>query len=113
MDITSFLTSLNGKVKIETSDWFPINIGFGRNTFNVSNSFPSEGPLFHTTLNFPVLEKTVIIEPIILKVDFCEGESLIIGSPELPVRFESTHRLIGKNVQISHSSWHFPHKYTV
>lgn len=112
-DVTSYLASQNGKAKIKTKAWHPIKLGYGRNTFDVSNSVTPEGMLFNTTINFPIREKTIVLDPIILKVEFCEGKTLLIGSPVVPARVESFHGLNSKNIQIIHSSWHFPHEYTL
>lgn len=111
-DVTSFLASQTGKVKIIASAWHKIDFSPGSASLEISNQKTPSGYEYRTNLNCKLKKWDRDIWPAIVKVEFCEGEALIIGSLDLPVHFERGLGLIIKRLEINHSSWHFPYEYT-
>lgn len=112
-DVSSFLASPSGKVKITASAWHNIDFSPGSANLEITNQKTPSGDEYRTILNCKLKKWDRDIWPAIVKVEFCEGEALIIGSPDLPVHFERDLGLITKRLEINHSSWHFPYEYTL
>lgn len=112
-DVTSFLASQSGKVKITASAWHEIEFSPGSASLEINNQRTPSGYEYRTNLSCKLKKWDKEIWPAIVKIEFCEGEALIIGSPDLPVHFERDLGLINKRLEINHSSWHFPYEYTL
>lgn len=75
----------------------------------VSESVTKAGRLYES--NFSVLLENKLLNKnlLIVRISFNDGaEPMIIGDPDLPVRFTESHDIKAKTLTFSHSSWHYP-----
>ncbi|HLT41736.1 MAG TPA: hypothetical protein VKZ95_03450 [Sphingobacteriaceae bacterium] len=107
-DITLYRNSQSGKAVIETNVWTEIKKGVAPSMLNINKQETEDGSLYTTDMSFNLLETINEPSPVVLKVSFCDNETMLLGSPELPIYLTEMNQLIGKNVNISHRSWHYP-----
>lgn len=101
-------TSVLGNVKIDTSNWQKIDKSPAPSTFSIRESVTTAGRQYASEISIALKEPLIVQEPVILKVEFCDSETIIVGSVELPVQIESSIQLISKKLDISYKSWHYP-----
>ena len=106
-------TDVFGEVTIDTTQWQKINRSPAPATLTVAKRKTTAGDEFTSDISIALREPVIVPEPVVLRIDLCDGESLIVGSPELPVFIESNIQLISKQLSISHKSWHYPLTYIV
>lgn len=63
--------------------------------------------------NFSVLLDTKVMNKnlLIVRISFDDGsQPMIIGDPDLPVRFLESHEPKSKTLSFVHTSWHYPYR---
>lgn len=77
----------------------------------VREEFGKAGRSWET--NFSVLLDTKVMNKnlLIVRVSFDDGsQPMIIGDPDLPVRFLESHDPRSKTLSFVHTSWHYPYR---
>jgi hypothetical protein len=80
----------------------------------VTENFGKAGRSYES--NFSVLLDTKVMNKnlLIVRVSFDDGtEPMIIGDPDLPVRFLEAHDPKSKSLSFLHTSWHYPYRQAV
>lgn len=80
----------------------------------VTEDFGKAGRSYES--NFSVLLDTKVMNKnlLLVRVSFDDGsQPMIIGDPDLPVRFIESHDPISKTLSFTHISWHYPFREAV
>lgn len=108
--VQSYNFNLSGSVKLEVTEWEPVNFIKGSPGFTIEDGYTKSGKQFTSSLSINLKESFPDPGPVMIRIEFQSGNILIIGDPDLPVRFETSESLLQKNLKISHKSWHYPYK---
>lgn len=108
--IQSFNPSTSGNVRIATAVWKPVDYVIGSAGFTINEDKDKNGETYISNLSVNLRSSMADPGPVLVKIEFDSGEVIIIGEPDLPVRFEKNNSLTQKNLKIQHKSWHYPYK---
>lgn len=90
---------------------FPIYVASGDMTTSDKND--KAGKLYTVNISARLKEEVNIKELVIIKVNLCDGSSLIIGAPNIPVDLNQSSTLYLSTLSISYTGINPPLKYTV
>ncbi|MGJ1417183.1 hypothetical protein [Sphingobacterium multivorum] len=84
----------------------PMHIASGEYTY--SSKQDKSGRLHTITISARLKEEFDSPELIIVKVNFCNGTNVIVGSPDIPVDISDNNTLFLSTISISHNTSHAP-----
>lgn len=90
---------------------FPIYVASGDMTTSDKND--KAGKLYTVNISARLKEEVNIKELVIIKLNLCDGSSLIIGAPDIPVDLNQSSTLYLSTLSISYTGINPPLKYTV
>lgn len=107
-DVIRYIDNHDGTATLETSQLttLPIYPGSARMTVSVDHIDGVEQFSTQITARLKEIIPTRCVG--ILVVEVCEDATYIIGTDDLPVRFQTTYSTTSKNLQISHQNTHIP-----
>lgn len=77
----------------------------------VNETVTKAGRLYESNFSALLHNKLLNKNLLIIRISFDDGsDPMIIGDPDLPVRFLESHDIKAKSLNFSHSSWHYPFK---
>lgn len=112
-EIISFNPGPSGSVRIEVAEWKQLEFVIGTISFSVKDDQTKSGLQYTASLSGNLKLNIINPGPVIIKLQFDSGDSLVIGETDLPVRMELTQSLSQKSMKIQHKSWHYPYKVIV
>lgn len=84
----------------------PMHVASGEYTHS---SKPDKSGRLHTiTISARLKDHVEAPELIIIKINFCDGTNVIVGSPDIPVDLSDNNTLFLNTISISHNSSHAP-----
>lgn len=84
----------------------PLHITSGE--YSHSSKSDKSGTIHTITINARLREHISLPELLIIKVNFCDGSNVVIGSPDIPVEISSSNTLYLNTISISHNTSHNP-----
>lgn len=84
----------------------PMHVASGEYTH--SSKQDKSGRLHTITISARLKDHVDAPELIIVKVKFCDGTNVIVGSPDIPVDISDSNTLFISTISISHSTSHMP-----
>lgn len=107
-DIVNFTDNFDGTATVTTSDWRTLPIHEGSARVTVESNHTNAGRQVRTSITARLKELMQLRCRGILEVTMCNGETYIIGTPDLPVSIDQTNTLTQKSIQINHQNTVFP-----
>lgn len=80
----------------------PMHVTSGE--YTSSSKTDKSGRLHTTTISARLKEQVSLPELIIIRVNFCNGTKVILGSPDIPVDISDNNTLFLSTINISHNS---------
>ncbi len=84
----------------------PMHVASGEYTH--SSKMDKSGRLHTTSISARLKEKIDAPDLIIIKVNFCDGTNVIVGSPDIPVDISDNNTLFLNTISISHNTSNAP-----
>lgn len=106
--ITDFITSPTGTAEV-TAAWYSMNMATGAR-LSIREVLSKAGRSYETDFSVTLRRKIHVTEPVIIRFTLSNGNKLLIGDKDLPVRLLEDHSLTSKTLTFSHVSWHYPFK---
>lgn len=80
----------------------PMHVTSGE--YTSSSKTDKSGRLHTTTISARLKEEVILPELLIIRVNFCNGTNVIVGSPDIPVDISDNNTLFLSTINISHNS---------
>jgi hypothetical protein len=93
-----------------TGDWIELPIIPGA-TLSIRKSNTKAGRLYTSDFNASLRSKLDLHQLVILRVELDDGDELILGDPDHPIRVEETVTTRNKPISLTHQDWHYPWSY--
>lgn len=106
--IADFITSPTGTAEV-TAAWYSMAIASGAR-LSVREVLGKAGRSYETDFSVTLKRKILVTEPVIIRFTLNNGNKLLIGDKDLPVRLLEDHSLTSKTLTFSHVSWHYPYR---
>lgn len=110
VDILSFTTSANGSCRVEANNWVTIPFVKGSVNFEIDSKRSVAGKVYTTELSTNISELREIRSKVLIKLQFEDSDTLIVGVPDIPVTLDVDFSLTRKRLKFSHKNWHKPLK---
>ena len=107
-DIISYSPFPSGSGQIEVANWIAVPMHPASGEMTISDSHTPAGRSFRTMLSCRLRQSFSIPRACILKVVLCNGDELLIGSPDIPVQPNKNSTLYLDTFTINHDTFHPP-----
>lgn len=108
--IIKFIPGIDNQIELEVVAWQDVNIQPASATYSsISKSSPA-GKYFTTQLSARLKNPISPSVVGIWKIELCSGEILILGTPDVPVKFDESYNLNIGRLNITHDSIMPPNK---
>lgn len=96
---------------VEIGSFSPVDIPFkkGTATYSINRSQKKGGPLYEITLNCSVKPALIPWGPGIVLLERCDGSTLVIGDPEIPLWVNTILTNDSQSLVASTECGHFPY----
>ncbi len=84
----------------------PMHVASGEYTH--SSKQDKSGRLHTITISARLKEQVSLPELLIIRINFCNGTNVIVGSPDIPVDISDNNTLFLSTINISHNTSHAP-----
>ena len=106
-DVSQYQESPTGTVLIEAA-WQELNCATG-SELTIEEQYAKAGRSYQSNFICNMKEKLLSKDLLIVRITLDDASApLIIGDPDLPIRFLESHQLKSKSLSFSHTSWHYP-----
>jgi hypothetical protein len=106
-DVAEYRQAPTGSVVI-TAPWTEVRFSKSP-SLSINPEYNKAGRLYNVSFTALLESKLINKNLLLVRVSFDDGSRpMIIGDPDLPVRFLESHDLRSKILNFQHSSWHYP-----
>lgn len=107
-DINSISYPVGGPAVVDAT-WQELEVAPGLSFVTITESGPVSGREFTTEYTGSLRTSSLTNKVGIIRITLEDGDQLLIGGLDLPVRLFESHQLKSKSIAFSHVSWHYPY----
>lgn len=111
-EIYSYYPFPAGTIQVEADNWTAVPMHPASGEMTISDSHTPAGRSFRTMLSCRLRQSFSVPDACILKVELCNGDTFIIGSPDIPVQLTKNTTLYLETLAINYDSHQPPLKLT-
>lgn len=90
------------------NEWSDLPMHVASGEYSHSSKPDKSGRLHTITISARIKEQIDLPELLIIKVNFCDGTNVIVGSPDVPIDISDSNTLFLNTISISHNTSHPP-----
>lgn len=109
-EIYSYYPFPAGTIQVEAANWTPIPMHPASGEMTTSDSNNQPGKAHRTLISCRLRQSFSVPDACILKVELCNGDTFIIGSPDIPVQLTKNTTLYLETLAINYDSHQPPLK---